>query len=329
MPSHDGLPEKNKLIQMYQKMYEIRRFEDKLYQLFLTETMPGTMHQYNGQEAIAVGVCENLRKGDYLLSTHRGHGHYIAKGGSLNKIMAEMFAKRTGCCKGMGGSMHFIDVSVGILGATAIVGSGIPIATGAALSSKLRGTGQVTACFFGDGASNTGAFHEGINLAAVWKLPVIFVCENNFYGFSTPFRKTTLVENIADRASSYGIPGIVVDGNDVLAIYEVAKRAVHRAKKNEGPTLIECKTYRHRGHSRFEPAAYRPKEEVEEWRGKDPISRFKTKLVKMKILSEEEIENIHRKVEAVIDDSVEFAKESSDPEIEDMLRCVFAESEEA
>lgn len=320
--SSEELPEKDTLVRMYKKMYEIRSFEKELYRLFLAGSMPGTVHQYTGQEAVAVGVCENLRKNDYLVSTHRGHGHYIAKGGSLNKMMAEMFAKKTGCCKGMGGSMHLTDISVGILGSTAIVGSGIPIATGAALSSKLRGTGQITVCFFGDGAANTGAFHEGINLASVWRLPVIFICENNLYGFSTPFRRTSLIENIADRASSYGIPGIVVDGNDVLAVYKVAKEAIGKTRE-EGPTLIECKTYRYRGHSRFEPAKYRPKKEIEEWQKKDPILRFKSRLTNLGI-PENKIESIEKKVQATIKDSVEFAKRSPDVKPQEIFKYTFA-----
>ncbi len=322
--SNQELPGKDKLLCMYKKMYEIRCLEEKLYQLFLTEPMPGTMHQSTGQEAIAVGVCENLRQDDYVISTHRGHGQYIAKGGSLNKIMAEMFAKKTGCCRGMGGSMHLTDIKVGILVATAIVGAGIPIATGAALSSKLKRTDQVTACFFGEGASNTGAFHEGINLAAVWKLPVIFICENNLYGFSTFFGKTTLVANVADRASSYGIPGTVVDGNDVLAVYKVAKEAVVRARQKEGPTLIECKTYRHRGHGRFEPAQYRPAGEVEKWRKRDPIVGFKIRLLELGI-PETEITTINHEVKTAVEDSVIFAKNSPDPEYKDIFKYVFAE----
>ncbi|MCK4815910.1 thiamine pyrophosphate-dependent dehydrogenase E1 component subunit alpha [bacterium] len=318
------LPEKAELIWMYQKMYEIRCFEEKLFYLFLHDNVPGTMHQYIGEEAVAVGVCANLEKSDYITSTHRGHGHCIAKGASLDKMMAEMFAKKTGYCKGMGGSMHLADFSVGILGATGIVGAGIPIATGAGLSAKLRGTDQVTACFFGDGATNRGAFHEGVNMAAVWKLPVIFVCENNLYGFSTPVRETMLLENIADRAGAYGIPGIVVDGNDVLAVYDAVQTATERARKGEGPTLVECKTYRYKGHARFEPAHYRSKEEVKEWQAKDPIPHFRDKLIEMKVLTQDKIKDIEEQIEATMEDAVKFAKNSPAPDIDESFKYIYA-----
>ncbi len=315
--------EKEVLVEIYKKMFEIRTFEEKLYYLYLTETMPGGMHQYTGQEAIAVGVCENLRKDDYITSSHRGHGHYIAKGGNINRLMAEMFAKETGCCKGMGGSLHVADFSVGMLGATGIVGAGIPIATGAGLSIQLRGSDQVAVSFFGDGASNTGAFHEGINLAAVWKLPVIFVCENNLYGVSTRITNVLPIKDIAERAKSYGIPGVVVDGNDILAVHKVAKEAVERARKGKGPTLLECKTYRQRGHSRFDPAKYRSKEEEKEWFKKDPIVRFKNYLLENNVLSDKEIEKLEKEVGEIIDKSIKFAKESPDPAPDSALKYTF------
>ena len=318
------LPEKDKLMKAFRKMVEIRKFEEKLYYLFLSETMPGTMHQYIGQEAIAVGVCENLEEDDYITTTHRGHGHCIAKGMSLKEMMAEMFAKKTGCCKGMAGSMHFAKIDIGILGAGGIVGAGIPIATGAALSAKLRGTKQVVACFFGEGATNEGAFHEGINLAAVWHLPVIFICENNLYAFSTPAKATMLVKNVSDRAVAYGIPGLSIDGNDVLKVYEVAQEAIERARRGQGPTLIECKTYRHKGHARFDPAEYRAKGEIEEWLKNDPILRLKAKLIKIGICSETEIKTIEQKVQDEIEDAVRFARESADPNPEDVLKYVYA-----
>lgn len=319
------LPNKDKLIRMYRRMQEIRIFEEKLYYLFLNRSMPGTIHQCIGQEAVAVGVCENLQKDDYITTTHRGHGHYIAKGGSLKELMAEMFAKKTGCCKGMGGSMHIAKLSIGILGTGGIVGAGIPIATGATLSAKLRGTKQVVACFFGDGAVNTGAFHEGVNLAAVWKLPVIFVCENNLYGFSMPISRAISIENLADRASGYGIPGKVVDGNDILAVYKSTEEAIRRARAGKGPTLIECKTYRYKGHARFDPAKYRPDEEIKNWLEKDPIPRFKNYLVGLDILTEERARNIEQEVKKEIEEAAIFAEKSPYPQPTDPLRYVYAD----
>jgi len=270
-----------------------------------------------------VGVCTNLRKDDYITSTHRGHGHCIAKGADLRKVMAEILGKKTGYCKGKGGSMHIADFSIGMLGATAVVGAGIPIAAGAGLSIKLRGTNQVVAGFFGDGASNQGTFHESINMAAIWSLPVTFVCENNLYAMGTKQSTVMKIENIADRAVAYGIPGVTVDGNDVLAVYEATREAVDRARDGEGPTLIECKTYRHKGHSRFDPAAYRPKEEVKEWLKKDPIPRFKTKLCKMKLLTEQEAERIEHSVISDIEAAVKFAMESPFPAPEEALENVY------
>jgi pyruvate dehydrogenase E1 component alpha subunit len=315
--------EKNQLMQMYRKMLEIRLFEEKVYELYGQNLVPGTIHLYAGEEAVAVGVCANLRNEDYIVSTHRGHGHCIAKGARLDKTMAEILGKRTGYCKGKGGSMHIADFSIGMLGATAVVGAGIPIASGAGLSIKLRGTDQIAACFFGDGASNQGTFHEGINLAAAWMLPVVFICENNLYAMGTRQSQVMLIENVADRAQAYGIPGIVVDGNDVLAVYEVAKEAVQRARAGKGPTLIECKTYRHKGHSRVDPATYRPKEEVGEWLKKDPIARLKTHLLERHVLTEEETKKIETDVVAAIDMAVKFALESPYPRPEEALEDVY------
>jgi pyruvate dehydrogenase E1 component alpha subunit len=315
---------KEKLIEMYRKMVEIRTFEEKVFELYAQNLVPGTMHLYAGEEAVAVGVCSNLRKDDYITSTHRGHGHCIAKGAQLNRIMAEILGKKTGYCEGKGGSMHIADFNVGMLGATAVVGAGMPIAMGAGLSIKLRGTDNVVACFFGDGASNQGTFHEAINMAAVWKLPVIFVCENNVYAMGTCQSRVMLIKNIADRAVAYGIPGIVVDGNDVLAVYEAAQKAVERARKGEGPALIECKTYRHKGHSRIDPAKYRPKEEVEEWLHKDPMKRFKEKLLQTNALIEDEIQQVEKEVSTEIEKAVKFAMESPYPSPEEALEDVYA-----
>ena len=315
---------REKLVEMYRKMFEIRSFEEKVFELYAQNMVPGTIHLYAGEEAVAVGVCSNLRKDDYVTSTHRGHGHCIAKGADPKRIMAEILGKKTGYCKGKGGSMHIADFKVGMLGATAVVGAGIPIATGAGLSIKLRGTDQVVACFFGEGASNQGTFHEGINMAAIWKLPVIFVCENNLYAMGTRQSRVMLIENIADRAASYGIPGVTVDGNDVLAVYEAAREAVERARRGEGPTLIECKTYRHKGHSRVDPAKYRPKEEVEEWLRKDPIKRLREKLLQTNVLAEEEIQRVEEEVSAEIEEAVKFAVESPYPAPEEALEDVYA-----
>ena len=309
---------------MYQKMFEIRCFEEKVFELYAQNLVPGTIHLYAGEEAVAVGVCNNLRKDDYITSTHRGHGHCIAKGAELKRIMAEILGKKTGYCKGKGGSMHIADFNVGMLGATAVVGAGLPIAVGAGLSIKLRGTNNIVACFFGDGASNQGTFHEAINMAAIWKLPVIFVCENNVYAMGTRQSTVMLVENIADRAVAYGIPGVAVDGNNVLTVYEAARKAVERARTGQGSTLIECKTYRHKGHSRIDPAKYRPKEEVEEWLRKDPIERFKEKLLQTNTLLETEIRQIEKEVLTEIEEAVEFAIESPHPSPEEALEDVYA-----
>ena len=309
---------------MYKRMLEIRFFEEKVFDLYAQNLVPGTIHLYLGEEAVAVGVCSLLKKDDYITSTHRGHGHCIAKGAELKQTMAEILGKKTGYCKGKGGSMHIADFKIGMLGATAVVGAGLPIAVGAGLSAKLRKTDQVVACFFGEGASNQGTFHESINMASIWKLPVIFVCENNLYAMGTRQSTVMAIENVADRAVAYGIPGVVLDGNDVLAVYEATQRAVERARKGEGPTLIECKTYRHKGHSRVDPAKYRPKEEVEEWLAKDPIKRFKEKLLQINTLTESEVQQIEKEVSAEIEEAVKFAMESPYPAPEEALEDVYA-----
>jgi pyruvate dehydrogenase E1 component alpha subunit len=314
---------KDKLVEMYKRMLEIRFFEEKVFDLYAQNLVPGTIHLYLGEEAVAVGVCSVLRKDDYITSTHRGHGHCIAKGAELKRTMAEILGKKTGYCKGKGGSMHIADFSIGMLGATAVVGAGLPIAVGAGLSIKLRKTDQVVACFFGEGASNQGTFHESINMASIWKLPVIFVCENNLYAMGTRQSRVMAIENVADRAVAYGIPGVVVDGNDVLAVYEITQKAVERARKGEGPTLIECKTYRHKGHSRVDPAKYRPREEVEEWLAKDPIKRFKEKLLQINTLTESEIQQIEKEVSDEIEEAVKFAVESPYPAPEEALEDVY------
>ena len=314
---------RERLVEMYKKLLQIRHFEEKVFELYGQNMVPGTIHLYTGQEAVAVGVCSALKQGDYITSTHRGHGHCIAKGADMKRVMAEILGRKTGYCKGKGGSMHIADFSIGMLGATAVVGAGLPIATGAALSVKLRKTDQVVACFFGDGASNQGTFHESLNMAAIWRLPVLFVCENNLYAMGTRQTRVMLIENIAERAAAYGMPGITVDGNDVLAVYQAAKEAVERARKGEGPTLLECKTYRHRGHSRMDPAKYRPKEEVEEWLKKDAIKRFRSKLMEMNVLSENEADEIERTIVSDVEKAVKFALDSPYPAPEEALEDVY------
>jgi TPP-dependent pyruvate/acetoin dehydrogenase alpha subunit len=316
--------EKTLALTLYRQMVQIRQFEEELFRLFLKRPMPGSMHQYIGEEAVAVGVCAHLTKEDYVTSTHRGHGHCIAKGVEIKAIMAEMFAKKTGCCKGMGGSMHIADFGVGMLGANAIVGAGIPIATGAGWSCQARYPGRVSVAFFGEGAANEGAFHEGINLAAVWRLPVVFVCENNLYNFSVHYKKTMLLDNVADRAAAYGIPGQVVDGMDLLAVYGAAGEAIKRARQGDGPNLLECKTYRFMGHSRFEPAGYRSKEEVEAWKKRDPIPMFREWLLKSLLASEAEFEEIDNAVAKEMEAAVAFAEQSPDPEPDDYVPYIFA-----
>jgi len=318
------LPKKEKLTEMYRRMLEIRHFEEKVYFLFVQGILPGTVHLYIGQEAVAVGVCSNLRNEDFITSTHRPHGHFIAKGGTLKQLMAELYAKKTGCSKAKGGSMHLCNFNIGMPPSTAIVAAGVPIAAGMGLAFKLKQTDQVVACFFGEGATNQGAWHEGLNIAAIWKLPVIFVCENNLYAASTRTSNMMLVKNVADRAEAYGIPAEVVDGNDVLGVYGATHGAVKRAREGLGPSLIECLTYRHGGHSRGDAALYRPRSEVEEWLKKDPVPRFRAKLVELKALTESEAQEIEKEVLAEIEEAVNFADSSPTPEPDEALQDIFA-----
>jgi len=315
---------KEKLLEMYRTMVRIRCFEERVAAEFAAGKIPGSVHLYIGEEAVAVGAMAHLRKDDYILSTHRGHGHLIAKGGRPDRAMAELFAKKTGYCLGKGGSMHISDTDIGMLGAMGIVGSGIPIATGAALSARLRGTDQVAVCFFGDGAANIGRFHEGINLAAVWSLPAIFICENNLWAVSVPTSLSLRARDIADRGVAYGIPGVVVDGMDVTAVYEVVGEAVARARSGGGPTLIEAKTYRFRGHFEGDSGAYRPKEEIEQWLKRDPIKLFQDRLLEIKILTAKKIKEIDEEALAEMEAAVKFAEESPPPEPEYLLKDVYA-----
>lgn len=311
---------------IYEVMNKIRCFELKALQLFEEDKLRGSVHLYAGEEAIAATVCSLLRDEDYITSTHRGHGHCIAKGARLDKAMAELMGKATGYCKGRSGSMHIADFTKGNLGANAIVGGGIPIAVGAALAAKLRGSDQVAVSFFGDGASNQGIFHESLNLAAVWKLPILFVCENNGFGISVPTWQSTAVEDISVRAQGYNMPGYTVDGNDVYAIYEVAEKAIERAKEGLGPTLIECKTYRHLGHWTGDPQPYRTREEIEEWKEKnDPIKRMREKMLEKGIATAEKLDEIERLAAQETEEAVQFALNSPEPDPSTLMDDVFYE----
>jgi len=312
------------LVDLYRSMLLIRRFEETVYYLFLEGEIPGTLHQYQGQEAVAVGICDVLRPTDWITSTHRPHGHALAKGVTPRAAMAELYGKATGCCAGKGGSMHLGDPAVGMLPAIAIVGGGNTVVTGIGLAFQLRRSDQVAVCFFGDGASNEGAFHEGMNFAAVRKLPVVFVCENNLYGASTPFHRVSALVDVADRAAAYGIPGHVVDGMDVLAVREAGAAAVAAARAGEGPTLLECKTYRFVGHSRSDARGYRDSDEEAAWKERDPIPQLRAVLAERAAVGQDEVTVIEREVEAVIDDAVEFARASPDADPNEALTDVYA-----
>ncbi|MGZ5403048.1 MAG: thiamine pyrophosphate-dependent dehydrogenase E1 component subunit alpha [Nocardioides sp.] len=305
-------------------MWTIRRFEEAVDDLFARGLMHGTMHLSIGQEASAAGSCLALRRDDAITSTHRGHGHCIGKGADLTRMMAELLAKETGYCRGRGGSMHIADVETGNLGANGIVAGGIPIAAGAALAFQMRGEDRVVACFFGDGAANEGAFHEAVNLAAIWKLPVVFICENNKYGMSFSTEKSSALEHLADRAAGYGIPGVTVDGNDIVAVHEVVQAAVDRARAGEGPTLVENVTYRWKGHSKSDKNLYRTKEEIAEWREQDPILRFETRLRDDGLLTEEEIEAVRSQATEDMRAAVRAANAAPDADPGDLLDAVFA-----
>jgi len=312
------------LIEMFRKMLEIRYFEETIEKLFFKNLIGGSVHSCVGQEAVAVGICSALQAEDYIISTHRGHGHCIAKGGRPEKIMAEILGKEAGYCKGKGGSMHVSDMGTRNLGANGIVGAGIPIASGAGLALQMKGGGNVVACFFGDGAANTGAFHEGINLAAIWKLPVLFVCENNCYAVSIPTCKSFGIPNISLRADSYGIPGITVDGMDVLAVHKAASQAALRARSGEGPSLIECSTYRFKGHFIGDPGQYRPAGEVLEWQKKDSIERLRQVLVKRQVLGKTQIAAIEKEVSQKIQDAERFAMGQPEPPAKDAFADIYA-----
>ncbi len=305
-------------------MLKIRYFEEKVFELLSQDLIVGASHVYAGQEAVAVGACAAIRDDDYIASTHRGHGHCLAKGGKLPEMMAELCGKQTGYCKGRGGSMHIADVSTGNLGATGIVGSNIPVATGAGIAVKMRKTDQVVLCFFGDGASNTGAFHEALNMGGAWKLPVVYICENNLYGMSCSVKRVCSTPDIAVRGASYGMPSDKVDGMDVLAVKEAVGKGVQRARKGEGPMLIECETYRYFGHSRSDPRAYRTKEEEAEWKARDAIEKLKKQILENNVMSGAEVEAMEEDVQRQVDEAAQFALNSPDPSPESLFDDIYA-----
>ena len=309
---------------LLQTMYNIRAFEEKVDELFMRGEVHGTTHLSIGEEATPAGALAALRSDDYVTSTHRGHGHCIAKGADLNLMLAELLGKETGYCRGRGGSMHIADVKTGNLGANGVVGGGIPIATGVGLSMKLQKLDRVCLCFFGDGAANEGTFHEAINMAAIWDLPVIFLCENNQYGMSMSVQRSMRSDGVAPRAIAYGIPGEQVDGNDVLAIYDAVSMAVNRARAGQGPSLIEAVTYRYKGHSKSDQNRYRTRDEIREWQRRDPIQRFATLLMERGILAQEEIKSMEAIAYQAIEDAYQFALGSPDPDPETLLEGVYA-----
>lgn len=308
----------------YKTMIKIRTFEKNIERLSLEGEIPGFVHLYIGEEAIATGVCANLTEKDYIESTHRGHGHTIAKGADINRMMAEIFGRETGFCKGKGGSMHIADFSIGMLGANGVVGGGYNLAVGAALAIKYQGRKDVSVVFFGDGASNRGTFHEAANFASIFKLPVIFVCENNQWASTTPYRTTTSVENIADRAVGYNMPGVIVDGNDVFKVYKVAQEAIERARQGGGPTLIEAKTYRIKGHFVGDPEKYRTKEEVkEQFEKNDPIKNFKKEALDKGLMTREEMDEINEKTQQSLVEAIKFAKDSPFPDPSELYEDLY------
>jgi pyruvate dehydrogenase E1 component alpha subunit len=308
------------------QMYLIRQFEEGAEQAYTRGLVHGTMHLSIGQEASATGVCAVLERADYITSTHRGHGHCIAKGAEPKYMFAEFFGKDTGYCRGRGGSMHIADLATGNLGANGIVGGGLPIAVGAALALQQERRPQVVVSFFGDGANNEGAFHESLNMAAIWNLPVVFVCENNQYGMSTSTERSTAVKRIAQRAQAYDMPGQTVDGNDFAAVAEAAAQAVDRARGGHGPSLLECLTYRHRGHSKSDRNRYRTKEEIESWIARDPIDRFQETLLSHGLIDQAQVAALVASVEREIAEGIEFAKESPAPELSSLTSFVYAKA---
>jgi len=312
------------LLDLYRGMLRLREFELKVQELYRKGMLPGFVHLYIGEEAVATGVCSNLRPDDLVYSTHRGHGHAVAKGVPARFVMAELWGKTTGSSAGRGGSMHMYAPEYGFMGTNGIVGAGIPLATGAALSAKLRKSGQVVVTFFGDGAVNSGSFHEGLNFGAVWNLPVVYVCENNLYATEMAFRRATKNTSVQSRAAAYKMPGIEVNGSDVTAVYEAAREAIERARAGGGPTLIEAKTYRFGGHHEGDPGTdYRTREEVEEWKSRDPIKTLPEKLLASEAVTPDVIAGIKEEVQRWLEDAVQFAKDSPEPSPSTLLDHVF------
>ncbi len=314
------------LLDMHRRMVRIRVFEETAGKMMENGKIPGALHLYVGEEAVAAGVMVHLSDQDYITSTHRGHGHLIAKGGEFKYMFAELYGKVTGYCKGKGGSMHVSNLAIGMLGANGIVAAGTTIAMGAAFSCKFKKTDNVTVCFFGDGASNEGSFHEAANMAGLYKLPCVYVCENNGYGEYTPQAKHQPIVDVADRAAGYGMPGVVVDGMDPVAVYEAAGEAIERARRGDGPTLLECKTYRYYDHVgvRGMGLSYRTDEEVEQWRKKDPVDTFEARLAEQDILSPEAAQAIHAEAQAEVDAGIEFAEASPYPDPASVTEDVYA-----
>lgn len=310
---------------IYEKMNEIRQFEDRVHEIFATGEIPGFVHLYAGEEAIATAVCAHLNDSDYITSTHRGHGHCIAKGCDLNGMMAEIYGKETGLCKGKGGSMHIADIDKGMLGANGMVGGGFPLAVGAGLRNKYLKTDSVVVCFFGDGAANEGTFHESLNLASIWKLPVIFVCENNMFAEATPQSYASGSKTIAERSVAYNMPGVRIDGKNVLEVYEEAEKAIKRARDGEGPTLIECVTYRNYGHFEGDEQKYKAKDGAEkELAEKDCISLFRQQAIELNLMTEIEADEIEKVSAEKIQEAIKFAEESPLPRPESLYEDVFA-----
>ena len=312
------------LFSYYKKVLELRLFELKVQELYRNARLPGFVHLYVGEEAVAVGVCSHLDNEDLVFSTHRGHGHALAKGVPASIVLAELWGKTTGSSGGRGGSMHLYAPEYGFMGTNGIVGAPIPLATGAALSAKLKKKSQVVVCFFGDGAVNSGSFHEAVNMGAVWNLPVVYVCENNLYATEMAFLRATKNTNIASRAAAYGLPGVAVDGQDVVAVHEVASEAIRRAREDGGPTLIECKTYRYVGHHEGDPGTdYRTRDEVQQWKQKDPVKIARKLLLDLGGADESQVQAADQEVERLIDDAVEFAEKSPEPAADSVNDYVF------
>lgn len=312
-------------VRWLRQMMEIRRFEERVQELFLEGLVQGTTHLCQGQEAVSVGAMAALRPDDYVVMTYRGHGQALARGMSMEAAFAELMGRRQGCCHGVGGSMHLTDFSLGLIGAFAIVGAGLPVAVGAAMSSQLKGEGRIAVTFCGDGATNIGTFHESLNLAAVWKAPVVFIVENNLYGEYSPLQETTAVSDLAVRAKAHGIPGVIVDGQSVAAVYDAVAQGANLARQGEGPTLIEAKTYRYRGHSRSDPARYRPEGELDRWRGRDPIILLAADLGKSGVLQPSARVAMEQSVQRAVDEAARRAAESPYPTLEEIESYVYAD----